>query len=132
MAGQFLSALALLFLVPLGIPATAQERPKAFLGASSKPSAPARFEPVLFEKSTLAVDFISKEMQLKPVHALRDENTARRNRIWPMDGEPNIEGMKHNLRTYAEQIGAKGAPPDVRKFVELSYLTEALTEIGKR
>jgi hypothetical protein len=54
MAGQVLSALALLFLVPLGIPATAQERPKAFLGASSKPSAPARFEPVLFEKSTLA------------------------------------------------------------------------------
>ena len=53
MAGQFLSALARLFLVPLGIPATAQKRPKAFLGASSKPSAPARFEPVLFEKSTL-------------------------------------------------------------------------------
>jgi len=57
MAGQFLNtpalALALLFLVPLGIPATAQKRPKAFLGASSKPSAPARFESVLFEKSTL-------------------------------------------------------------------------------
>lgn len=80
----------------------------------------------------VAVDFISKEMQLKPVHALRGENTTRRNRIWPMDGEPNIEGMKHNLRAYAEQTGAKGAPPDVRKFVELSYLTEALTGIGKR
>ena len=49
-----------------------------------------------------------------------------------MDGEPNIEGMKHNLRAYAEQTGAKGTPPDVRKFVELSYLTEALREIGKR
>jgi hypothetical protein len=63
-------------------------------------------------------------MQLKLVHALRGENTTRRNRIWPMDGEPNIEGMKHNLRAYAEQTGAKGAPPDVRKFVELSHLTE--------
>ncbi|MGZ8426187.1 MAG: hypothetical protein ACXWYD_14660 [Candidatus Binatia bacterium] len=40
--------------------------------------------------------------------------------------------MKNNLRVYAEQTGAKGPPPDVRKFVELSYLTEALTELGKR
>lgn len=99
MAGQFLSALALLFLVPLGIPAPAQERPKAFLGASSKPSAPARFESVLFEKSTLGCRRLYfKEMQLKPVHALRGENTTRTNRIWPMDGEPTIEGMKRNLR----------------------------------
>jgi hypothetical protein len=49
-----------------------------------------------------------------------------------MDGEPNIKEMKHNLRAYAEQTGAKRAPADVQKFVELSYLTEALTEIGKR
>ena len=49
-----------------------------------------------------------------------------------MNGEPNIEGVKHNLRAYAEQTGAKGAPPDVRKFVEPSYLNQALTEIGKR
>lgn len=26
-----------------------------------------------------------------------------------MDGEPNLEGAKHNLRAYAEQTGAKGA-----------------------
>ncbi|HYA28337.1 MAG TPA: hypothetical protein VEI95_05925 [Acidobacteriota bacterium] len=40
--------------------------------------------------------------------------------------------MKQNLRAYAEQTGAKGPPPDVRKFVELSYLSEALAELGKR
>jgi hypothetical protein len=36
-----------------------------------------------------------------------------------MDGEPNIKGIKHNLRAYAKQTGAKGAPPDIRKLVEL-------------
>jgi len=41
-------------------------------------------------------------------------------------------GGETHLRAYAEQTGAKGAPPDVRKFVELSYLNQALTEIGKR
>ena len=49
-----------------------------------------------------------------------------------MDGGPNIEGMKNNLRIYAEQTGAKGQPPDVRNYVELSYLTQALTDLGKR
>jgi len=41
----------------------------------------------------------------------------------PVDGEPNIEEMKHNLRVYAEQTGTnRPLPdvPDVRKFVELS------------
>jgi hypothetical protein len=40
--------------------------------------------------------------------------------------------MKHNLRVYAEQCGVKGALADIRKFVELSYLSEALKELGKR
>ena len=41
--------------------------------------------------------------------------------------ENRTSGGKDNLRAYAEQTAAKGAPP-----VELSCLTEALTEIGKR
>lgn len=36
MAGQFLSAVAFLVLLLLHAPAAAQERPKVFLGASSK------------------------------------------------------------------------------------------------
>ena len=86
----------------------------------------------LHDNRDAAVEFISKEMQLKPAHALKGWEYYTQNRIWPADGEPNIEGMKHNLRVYAEQTGAKGPLPDVRKFVELSYLTEALTELGKR
>lgn len=86
----------------------------------------------LHDNRDAAVEFLSKEMQLKPAHALKGWEYYTQNRIWPADGEPNIEGMKHNLRVYAEQTGAKGPLPDVRKFVELSYLTEALTELGKR
>ena len=79
-----------------------------------------------------AVEFIAKEMQLKPAHALKGWEYYTQNRIWPVDGEPNIEGMKQNLRAYAEQTGAKGGPPDVRRFLELSYLNEALSDLGKR
>src|SRR5512132_1829015 len=86
----------------------------------------------LHDNRDAAVEFISKEMQLKPAHALKGWEYYTQNRLWPLDGGPNIDGMKNNLRIYAEQTGAKGQPPDVRKFVELSYLTEALAELGKR
>jgi ABC-type nitrate/sulfonate/bicarbonate transport system substrate-binding protein len=86
----------------------------------------------LHDNRDAAVEFIAKEMQLKPAHALKGWEYYTQNRIWPVDGEPNIEGMKQNLRAYAEQTGAKGGPPDVRRFLELSYLNEALSDLGKR
>lgn len=86
----------------------------------------------LFDNKEAAVEFLSKEMQLKPNHALKGWEYYTQNRIWPPDGEPNIEGMKHNIRAYAEQTGAKGPLPEVRKFVDLSYLNEALKQIDQR
>jgi NitT/TauT family transport system substrate-binding protein len=86
----------------------------------------------LHEHRDAAVEFIAKEMQLKPAHALKGWEYYTQNRMWPVDGAPNLEGMKHNLHVYAEQTGAKGPPSDVRQFVELSYLGEALKELGKR
>jgi len=78
------------------------------------------------------VEFLAKEIQLKPAHALKGWEYYTQNRIWPYDGEPNMEGMKHNIRTYYEQTGAKTPVPDVSKFVEMSYLNDALKELGKR
>jgi NitT/TauT family transport system substrate-binding protein len=86
----------------------------------------------LHDNRDAAVEFLSKELQLKPAHALKGWEYYMQNRVWPVDGEPNLEGMKHNLRVYAEQSGVKGALADIRKFVELSYLSEALKELGKR
>jgi len=78
------------------------------------------------------VEFLTKEIQLKPALALKGWEYYTQNRIWPYDGEPNMEGMKHNIRTYYEQTGAKTPVPDVSKFVEMSYLNEALKELGKK
>lgn len=86
----------------------------------------------LFDNRDAAVEFLAKEMQLKPAHALKGWEYYTQNRIWPPDGEPNVEGMKHNLRTYLEQTGAKGPTPDVQKFIELGYLNDAVKELGRR
>lgn len=86
----------------------------------------------LHNNKDAAVEFLSKEIQLKPAHALKGWEYYTQNRIWPYDGEPNIEGMKHNIRAYYEQTGAKSAVPDVFRFVEMSYLNDALKEMEKR
>ena len=43
-----------------------------------------------------------------------------------------MEGMKNNIRIYADQTGAKGSLPDVSKYIDQSYLREALKEIDKK
>jgi len=43
-----------------------------------------------------------------------------------------MEGMKHNIRVYYEQANPKAPVPDASKFVDMSYLNEALKELGKK
>jgi hypothetical protein len=42
-----------------------------------------------------------------------------------------MEGLKNNIRIYAEQSGAKGPLPNPAKYVDQSYLRDALKEIDK-
>jgi len=86
----------------------------------------------LHENREAAVDFLAKEMQLKPVHARKGWEFYTQNRFWPPDGEVTMEGLKYNIRIYAEQTGAKGPLPEPGKFVDQSYLNEALKQIDKR
>jgi NitT/TauT family transport system substrate-binding protein len=86
----------------------------------------------MFENRDAAVDFLSNEMKLKPVHARKGWEFYTQNRFWPPDGDVTMEGMKTNIRIYAEQTGAKGSLPDASKYVDQSYLREALKEIDKK
>lgn len=86
----------------------------------------------LHENRDPAVEFLSKEMQLKPIHARKGWEYYTQNRLWPPDGDVTLEGMKSNIRFYADQTGAKGPLPEASKFVDRSYLQEALKELDKR
>lgn len=86
----------------------------------------------MHDNKDAAVEFLTKEIQLKPAHALKGWEYYTQNRIWPYDGEPNIEGMKHNIQVYYEQTRAKVPVPDVFKFVEMSYLNNAVKELEKK
>ncbi len=51
--------------------------------------------------------------------------------VWPMDGSPTMEGIKVVLDSmYADKILATPQRPE--KFVDLSYLNEALKQLGAK
>lgn len=85
----------------------------------------------MYQNPDAAVDFLSKEMQLKPMHARKGWEFYTQNRFWPPDGDVTMEGLKNNIRIYAEQSGAKGPLPNPAKYVDQSYLRDALKEIEK-
>jgi len=86
----------------------------------------------MHDNKDATVEFLTQEIQLKPTLALKGWEYYTQNRIWPYDGEPNYEGMKHNIRTYYEQRGGKTPVPDASKFIEMSYLNEAVKELAKK
>jgi hypothetical protein len=54
------------------------------------------------------------------------------NGLWPVDGAVTLEGMKYNIRIYADQTGMKGPLPAPAKFVDQSYLAEAVKELARQ
>ena len=86
----------------------------------------------MFENSDPAVEFLAREMQLKPLHARKGWEFYTHNRLWPPDGDVTLEGIKTNIRVYAEQTGAKGPLPEPGKYVDRSFLLEAAKELDKR
>ena len=63
----------------------------------------------LFDNTDAAVEFLSQEMKLKPQHARLGWEFYTQNRHWPPDGDVTMEGMKNNIRIYAELDRRQGA-----------------------
>ncbi len=86
----------------------------------------------LYDNKEAAIDFLAREMKLKPQHARQGWEYYTENKIWNPNGEINIEGVKTVIQINAERMQMKGplAPPT--KYVDHSYVQEALKELGRR
>jgi len=82
----------------------------------------------LYANKDAAVDFLAKEIPLKPELARRGWEYYTGNRIWHPNAEINLEGLKFTMQVYAEQL--KGPPPDPLKYIDESYLQQAIKELG--
>jgi ABC-type nitrate/sulfonate/bicarbonate transport system substrate-binding protein len=83
----------------------------------------------LFDNGNAAADFMTNELKLKPAHGRNAWQYYTGSRVWDPDGHVNLEGMKAVIQMTAEQNQTKGPFPAPAKYVDESYLNEALKEL---
>jgi len=86
----------------------------------------------LYRNKEAGADLLAKEMKLKPEHALRGWDFYTSTRTWDPNGEINLDGLQIVTQIYWEQTQSKGPVPRPVKYVDQSYLREALKELGTR
>ena len=84
----------------------------------------------LIENKQPAIDFLVKEMDLRPEHARWGWEYYVENRIWDPNADVTIDGVKTALQIYAEQAQMKGVLPSYSKYVDQTYVRDALKDIG--
>ena len=78
-----------------------------------------------------AVEYLGREMKLKPDHARRGWEFYTASRMWHPDGDLNVDGLQVVAQIYAEQTQLKGPVPNAAKYLDQSFLKEALRELGR-
>ena len=86
----------------------------------------------LYRNKEAGADLLAKEMKLKPEHARRGWDFYTSTRTWDPNGDINLEGLQIVTQIYWEQTQSKGPVPKPAKYVDQSYLREALKELGSR
>jgi NitT/TauT family transport system substrate-binding protein len=79
-----------------------------------------------------AVQFLAKEFQLTPSLAEKGLDYYLTTHAWHPELEIEMDGLKTVIDVYVEQTGMKGAVPNPGKYVDSSYLRQALKELGLR
>jgi ABC-type nitrate/sulfonate/bicarbonate transport system substrate-binding protein len=84
------------------------------------------------EDKRAAVEYLAKEFQLTPNLAEKGLDYYLMNQAWHPELEFEMDGLKTVVEVYAEQTGMKGPIPSPEKYVDTSYLKQALKELGWR
>jgi ABC-type nitrate/sulfonate/bicarbonate transport system substrate-binding protein len=85
----------------------------------------------IYANKDAAVDLLAKEMGLKREYARKGWEFYTEKGLWHPNGDVTLEGLGIVSQIYAEQNQLK-IPPNPARFVEQSYLREALKDLGAR
>ena len=85
----------------------------------------------LQDNEAAATDYMAKEFGFKPEHAKRAWQYYAGQKAWDYDGHVNLEGMKAVIQLMAEQNQTKGPLPNPAKYIDESYLNEAVRELNE-
>jgi ABC-type nitrate/sulfonate/bicarbonate transport system substrate-binding protein len=84
----------------------------------------------IYEHPADAAEFLTKEFRLEAPYARRGIDYYIRNKVYPIDGEVTLSGLKVNIEVQAQDGIIKGPVPPPEKYVDLSYLRQAQKELG--
>ena len=86
----------------------------------------------MMDNREAACAYLSKEMAISVEHCLYASDYNWKSRIWDRNADLNIEGVRTLIRITAEQGILKEPLPQPSKYMDQSYLKQALAEIGKK
>ena len=85
----------------------------------------------MMDNREAACAYLSKEMAISMEHCLYGSDYNWKSRIWDRNADLNIEGVRTLIKITAEQGILKEPLPQPSKYIDQSYLKQALGEIKK-
>jgi ABC-type nitrate/sulfonate/bicarbonate transport system substrate-binding protein len=86
----------------------------------------------MMDNRDAACGYLTKEMSISMEHCRYASDYNWKNRIWDRDADLNIEGVRTLINLTADQGILKEPLPQPSKYIDQSYLKQALAEIGKK
>jgi len=84
----------------------------------------------IFENPGEAINFLNKEFGMPVTYARRGIEYYTQTKVYPMNGDVTLSGLKVNIDVQAQDGIIKGTLPPPEKYVDLSYLRQAQKELG--
>ena len=86
----------------------------------------------MFDNREAACAYLSKEMAISVEHCRYGSDYNWKSRIWDRNADLNVEGVRTLIKITAEQGVLKEPLPQPAKYVDTSYLKQALAELNKK
>lgn len=84
----------------------------------------------IYEHPADAAAFLTKELGLQAPYARRGIDYYIQNKVYPINGDVTLSGLKVNIEVQAQDGIIKGPLPPPEKYVDSSYLRQAQKELG--
>lgn len=86
----------------------------------------------LMDNKDSACNYLSKEMVINPEHCRLGWEYNVKHAIWDRNADLNLEGVRTMIKIYAELNNVKGPLPQPTRYVDSSYLKQALAELTRK
>jgi len=86
----------------------------------------------MMDNRETACAYLSKEMTISIEHCRYAADYNWKNRIWDRNADLNVEGVRTVIKITAEQGILKEPLPQPSRYIDSSYLKQALAELAKK